>query len=88
MKYHADPPAHIEARLGGNALSTLRLTRPEFLIPKKAKKQSEIDKIFAWDAFAETLAMAEGSAGLLLGKARPRSRETQVEDRDVRQEKR
>lgn len=71
MRYHMDPPAGVAARLGSNSLSTLHLSRPEFLPEKKSKKQAEVEKLFAWDAFAEVVGMAEGSTGLMLGRAKP-----------------
>lgn len=71
MRYYMDPPAQVAARLGSTSLSTLRSSRPEFLPEKKGKKRAEVDKLFAWDAFAEIVGMAEGSTGLMLGKAKP-----------------
>lgn len=72
MKYHMDRPTLVAAKMGSpTPFSSLRHSRPGFLPPKKAKKQSGAEKLLGWDAFAETIGMAEGSAGLLLGKVRP-----------------
>lgn len=80
MRYHMDPPAKVEVSRGGMSLHSLRLSRPEYLSEKKARRQAEVDKMFAWDAFAETLGMAEGSTSLMLGKAKPRPKGTEIEE--------
>lgn len=78
-----DPPAQVEARKGGAALlATLRTSRPEFILGKKGKRETEVQKLFAWDALAETVGMAEGSASLLLGKAKPRPKGTELTSSD------
>ena len=49
------------------------MSRPEFLPGKARNRSSEVEKLHAWDAFAELVGMAEGSSGVLLGKLRPKS---------------
>ena len=69
MQYHMDAHDGVSQRQAGTASSTLQYNRVEFL---SGKKQADVEKVQAWDAFAELVGMAEGSAGLLLGKVRPR----------------
>ena len=69
-----DPHPSVVAQRSGVSLSTLERSRPEFLPLKKGRNAGEIERLFAWDALAEVAGMAEGSAGMLLGKARPRKK--------------
>jgi hypothetical protein len=74
MRYYLDPHEKKQASSPVHLMHTLRSTRLEFMAAKKAKRQSERERVYAWDAFGEAVAMAEGSAVLLLGKAKPRTR--------------
>ena len=78
MQYHMDPRDLVVANRSGAHSPTLQMSRAEFLPGKKGRRQGEIDKLHAWDGFAELVGMSEGSAGLLLGKVRPRK---SLEDR-------
>lgn len=69
MQYHMDAHDGVSQRQAGIASSTLQYNRVEFL---SGKKPADVEKVQAWDAFAGLVGMAEGSAGLLLGKVRPR----------------
>ena len=73
MQYHMDPVASVAARTSRSGTPSVPMSRPEFLLGKAASRSSEIEKLHAWDAFAELVGMAEGSSGVLLGKLRPRS---------------
>ncbi|CAD6569169.1 MAG: hypothetical protein CYPHOPRED_003118 [Cyphobasidiales sp. Tagirdzhanova-0007] len=72
MQYHMDPSPLVASRRSATASSSLQMSRPEFILGKKGRDTGEVEKIYAWDAFAEVAGMAEGSAGLLLGRVRPR----------------
>jgi hypothetical protein len=67
-----DPPAFIEAKTPLKSRMSLSYARPEFLQAKKGKLSGEVQKLYAWDPMAIVAGMAEGSAGVFLGKARPR----------------
>lgn len=48
------------------------MSRPSMLNAKAARQQGSLQKLYAFDAFADLISMAEGSSGLVLGKVRPR----------------
>lgn len=73
MQYHMDPVASVAARTSRSGTPSVPMSRPEFLPGKARNRSSEVDKLHAWDAFAELVGMAEGSSGVLLGKLRPKS---------------
>lgn len=72
LRYFMDPPAFVEAKLPMKSRIGLSYARPEFLQSKKGKLPGEVQKLYAWDPMAIVASMAEGSAGVFLGKARPR----------------
>lgn len=71
MQYHMDAHDKIAYRKPGKPSAGLEHSRLGFLRDKKITQASEAEKLQAWDGFAELVGMAEGSAGLLLGKVRP-----------------
>jgi hypothetical protein len=72
MQYHMDPVASVAARTSRSSTPSIPMSRPEFLLGKAANRTSEVEKLRAWDAFAELVGMAEGNSGVLLGKLRPK----------------
>lgn len=73
MRYHSDPPQKVQRR--SSAIGTpnpLSQSTPAFLAGRKGRSQAEIQRLYALDAFGETVAVAEASAGLFLGRLKPR----------------
>lgn len=72
MQYHMDAHDADRHRKPGKPSPRIQHSRIGFLTEKQANHAAEIERMQAWDGFADLVGMAEGSAGLLLGKVRPK----------------